>query len=284
MAHWYARYPGDFAKKTAHLSMSEVGAYDLLMDWYYSNEKPLPVEWVQMHRICRAVAPEEQASVQAVVQQFFTLGEDGWHLARADTEIKKRNEISEKRRQAQKIREEKRLLALAKQGANKGANAPALAHTTTTTTIIKVDSKLSTLTSAQGVEAEMDFQRVWDAYPGYGGDGQVGYAFKGGKQEARKSFLKLYTNTKDIDRAEFINRLIQGAGKYKAFLEQSGQRGKHCVTWLNQHGWEDDYTISRQTGNQLSQGTGRSQRPGYSDSVIDAAGQALEHIRNREST
>ncbi|AUD03456.1 DUF1376 domain-containing protein [Spirosoma pollinicola] len=34
--HWYPRYPGDYARKTAHLSLTEDGAYTKLMDWYYT--------------------------------------------------------------------------------------------------------------------------------------------------------------------------------------------------------------------------------------------------------
>ena len=94
--HWYPRYPGDYARKTAHLSLVEHGAYALLMDWYYSNGKPLPNDWVQMHRICKAIAPDELAAVQTIVQQFFTHSTDGWSNARADEEIQKKGQFLRK--------------------------------------------------------------------------------------------------------------------------------------------------------------------------------------------
>lgn len=118
-SQWYPRYVGDYARKTAHLSLAQHGAYTLLMDWYYSTGKPLPLDWVHLHRICTAFAPDEQAAVQYVVENFFVKCADGWHNERADEELSKRSDISEKRRIAQAIREQKRVSV-------EGANAPVL--------------------------------------------------------------------------------------------------------------------------------------------------------------
>ncbi len=158
---WYARYAGDYARKTKHLSLAEHGAYALLMDWYYSNEKPLPLERVQLHRICTAVAEHEQAAVQNILQQFFEETPDGYRNQRIDEEINHKHDISEKRRNAQAERERKRkekqgfisVDALQKiheaghkiygpggkrggadDAANDGTNGGAFAPTTTTTT------------------------------------------------------------------------------------------------------------------------------------------------------
>lgn len=135
--HWYPRYVGDYAKDTAHLSLMEHGAFTMLLDWYYSTGKPLPANWAQMHRICKAVAPDEQEAVQSVVRQFFVEGESGWRNDRADKELLKRAGIGEKRRFAQAIKEQNRLQKKAQNECKLGSNAPANAHTTTTTTTIK---------------------------------------------------------------------------------------------------------------------------------------------------
>lgn len=108
MSIWYPRYVGDYSRKTKHLSLIEHGAYSLLLDWYYSNSKPLPLDWVHLHRICTALAPSEQSAVQSVVMQFFTQTQDGWRNATADDELIKRGNIKEVRQKAQRIREEKR--------------------------------------------------------------------------------------------------------------------------------------------------------------------------------
>ena len=123
---WYPRYPGDYGRKTAHLSLAEHGAYALLMDYAYSNGGKIPASAVQVHRICRAFASDEQEACMAVLQEFFELREDGWHNARVEEEMLRRGEISEKRAKAAQKRH-------ANAGANGDAIADANAHTVTVT-------------------------------------------------------------------------------------------------------------------------------------------------------
>ncbi|MGH9493534.1 MAG: YdaU family protein [Candidatus Sulfotelmatobacter sp.] len=92
---WYARYPGDYLRDTAHLLLTEHGAYGLLLDHYYSTEGPLPASRDALYRICRAFTDAERAAVDSVLAQFFTLQSEGYRNARADRELKKR---AEKRR------------------------------------------------------------------------------------------------------------------------------------------------------------------------------------------
>lgn len=157
---WYARNPSKFRRKTAHLSLMEVGAYDRLLDWYYENRKPLSDNWVHLHRICGAVAPEEQDAVQSVVKEFFVLKESGWHNKHADEELAKAAEISEKRAAAQAEKERQRL-------AKQGANAPAKAPTDTDTTTIdsnKLESISPRVRAPNKIEGE-DFSEFFKAYP-----------------------------------------------------------------------------------------------------------------------
>ncbi len=69
---WYPFYVGDYARKTAHLSMLEHGAYRLLLDHYYATGEPLPDDNVKLFRICRARTPSERQSVLSTVAEFFT--------------------------------------------------------------------------------------------------------------------------------------------------------------------------------------------------------------------
>lgn len=131
LKHWYPKYTDDYAKDTKHLSMLEHGAYNLLLDHYFATEKPIPANAVQVHRICMALADDEQVAVQSVLQQFFTLEDDGYHNLRADEEIEKKKEISKKRQKAAKKSHENRKN---KSPANAGANADTTTTTTTTTT------------------------------------------------------------------------------------------------------------------------------------------------------
>jgi len=83
--NYYERYCGDYGRDTAHLSLVEHGVYTLLLDAYYSTERPLPEPYALLYRICRAMDKAEQAAVRAVANAFFPLAEDGLrHNARAD--------------------------------------------------------------------------------------------------------------------------------------------------------------------------------------------------------
>jgi uncharacterized protein YdaU (DUF1376 family) len=97
---WYAFYPGDYRRDTAHLSLLQDGAYRRLLDNCYATGKPIPTHVEQVFRICSAFVPEEQAAVRSVLKEFFTLREDGWHNRRVDRELAKVHEIREKRSKA----------------------------------------------------------------------------------------------------------------------------------------------------------------------------------------
>jgi len=89
--NYYERYCGDYQRDTAHLSLAEHGAYTMLLDTYFSVEKPLPEDLSSLYRVCRAMTRLEQQAVKSVAEQFFPVsGGDGLrHNQRADREIAK---------------------------------------------------------------------------------------------------------------------------------------------------------------------------------------------------
>jgi len=94
---WTAFYWDDWDAATAHLNLTEQGAYLALLKHYYRTGKPLPANAEQLHRICRASGQQEQHAVDSVVGQFFTLEADGYRNKRADEELQKSADISLKR-------------------------------------------------------------------------------------------------------------------------------------------------------------------------------------------
>lgn len=85
--NYYRRYSGDYLRDTSHLSLAEHGAFTLLLDIYYSTEKPLPAEYEGLYRICRAMSESEQAAVRSVADQYFPVSESGRINNRADREL-----------------------------------------------------------------------------------------------------------------------------------------------------------------------------------------------------
>lgn len=102
--NYYEHHIGDYAQATAHLSMLEDAAYGRLLRWYYAEEKPIPSDLRQACRIARAATEDEREAVRVVLEEFFTLGEDGWHQKRADAEIERYRAKSEKARVSAKTR------------------------------------------------------------------------------------------------------------------------------------------------------------------------------------
>ena len=87
--NYYRRFPGDYQRDTGHLTLTEHGAYAVLLDHYFGLEQALPASLDALYRICRAMTRHEQEAVASVAEQFFPLGPDGRRRnARCDEEIR----------------------------------------------------------------------------------------------------------------------------------------------------------------------------------------------------
>ena len=107
----YSFFPGDFRRDTSHLSDLEELYYRRLIDHYMMTEKPLPREIDRIKKI--ALSPHKK-SIEALLQNFFYLQEDGYHNLRCDKELARIYEVSASRR-----------LSAKKRWKNKDANASA---------------------------------------------------------------------------------------------------------------------------------------------------------------
>lgn len=92
--NYYRRYSGDYLRDTSDLTLMEHGAYDLLLDYYYTSETPAPADKQVIYRRLRAMSQEEQRAVDSVLARYFWLEDDGYHQKRVDHEI----EVSKKAR------------------------------------------------------------------------------------------------------------------------------------------------------------------------------------------
>lgn len=86
--NFYKRHLGDYAKDAGHLTMLEHGAYTLLLDRYYTTEKPIPSS-AEAYRVCRARSGIERAAVDAVLAEFFITDGQAHLNRRAEEEIAK---------------------------------------------------------------------------------------------------------------------------------------------------------------------------------------------------
>jgi uncharacterized protein YdaU (DUF1376 family) len=98
--NYYKRHLGDYAKDAGHLTVLEHGVYTLLLDRYYSVERPLSSS--EAYKICRARTPLEREAVDGVLSEFFQDTTDGWRNRRADEEIAAYNQKAERNREVGK--------------------------------------------------------------------------------------------------------------------------------------------------------------------------------------
>jgi uncharacterized protein YdaU (DUF1376 family) len=87
--NYYRRYMADYLSKTANLSLSEHGAYTLLLDYSYLADGVLPGDVDELCRMVRAITPSERQAVTKILNRFFVLGGGQYSNPRAAREIEK---------------------------------------------------------------------------------------------------------------------------------------------------------------------------------------------------
>lgn len=213
---WYPFYVGDYARKTAHLSMLEHGAYRLLLDHYYATGEPLPDDNAKLFRICRARTPSERQSVLSTVAEFFT--KDGTLLRseKCDRVLDKQLNYSNSQSAKAKLRH-----------SNGNATAMPRARVTKTRTKTKVSK------DTNDEDDLLDFENLWKLYP----------RRDGSKKDAKKIFLKLINEGIDYANIE------SGVREYAKSVAGTEQKYiAHLTTWLNGRRWESEYNNIQQRG------------------------------------
>lgn len=76
--YWYKHDIDAYRRATSRLSLTEHGAYRLLMDEAYATEKPLPSDMRELCFVLRAATKPERDAIEKVVRIFFTETAEGW--------------------------------------------------------------------------------------------------------------------------------------------------------------------------------------------------------------
>jgi uncharacterized protein YdaU (DUF1376 family) len=84
--NFYKHHLGDYAKKTAALSVTQHGAYLLMLHHFYATEEPLPVGR-DLYRLLRADSKPERDAIDFIVAKFWRQEEGGLVNDRALEEI-----------------------------------------------------------------------------------------------------------------------------------------------------------------------------------------------------
>ncbi len=103
--HYYQFNIGDYQSHTAHLSETEDLIYRRLLDWYYLHEIPIPLDNEETARQIRMRSHSN--CIASLLKEYFEKTENGWIHHRADKEIAKTGDKSEKASASAKARWDK---------------------------------------------------------------------------------------------------------------------------------------------------------------------------------
>lgn len=90
-------YTGDYLRDTRACSMSEHGAYMLLLIYCWDTREPVPLDEREAAGICNARSGDELEAMRRVLNRYFVRCDDGWYNQRLQREIERAESISHAR-------------------------------------------------------------------------------------------------------------------------------------------------------------------------------------------
>lgn len=204
---YYKHHLGDYATRTQHLSVIEHGAYRLLMDAYYTAEKPLTLD---MNRLClmiRATTVSEKKAVFSILNEFFLKTEAGWQHRRIDAEIEEYMEIVNRN----------------KANGNKGGRPKKTQSVSSGEP--KQNPNHKPLTTNHKNTNTLRFAEFWSVYP---------------KKIQKPQCLSKW-ESKNLDSvADQILSHVTAMAQSDQWIKEKGQFCPNPLTYLNQERWEQD--------------------------------------------
>ena len=155
--HYYTFHPKDYMSKTNFLEPMEDLAYRRMLDYQYLHESPLPAD---IDEIAMLISMRTHSdSIAVVLRYFFELTDDGYINDRAEQEIAKYQEKSEKARKSANARWKKKTPKANKDKGSSDVDANAL----------RTDSEGNAnqeplTTNHEPLTKSIDFEIFWDTY------------------------------------------------------------------------------------------------------------------------
>lgn len=217
--NYYKRHLGDYAKHTSHLTVVEHGLYNLFLDWYYVNEKPIPPDLIG--RLARGYEVE----ARAVLMEFFTLSDDGWRSSRADEEIREYHKKAKQNQEVGKLGGRPRKTVTVQSGNPDETQTVSKNNPDVTQAISHKPLAIKEQKSKSTVRQAARFAEFWAVYPN-----------KKGKQEAEKRWQRDGLDGMADDIIAHVHLMTA--------RDDGWQRGYAPMgsTYLNQARWTDEPT------------------------------------------
>ena len=151
--HYYQFNIADYRKDTAHLMPIEHYIYRTLIDWYYLDEKPISTD---INSVCiLLILKDYSTDVEQVLNEFFTLTNEGWIHKRCDEEIEKYLTVK-KNHWSLKLTKSQRCAIQANRNATKINASPSWLTKDHKFQIAEIYSKAAIQTAETGMAHEVD--------------------------------------------------------------------------------------------------------------------------------
>jgi uncharacterized protein YdaU (DUF1376 family) len=212
--HYYQHNISDYRADTGHLTLLEHGCYHQLLDQYYLNEEPLPLDIDKIFRLLSARTQDEKDAIKNVLKDFFVETEAGFIQRRCDNEIKFYHERIDS------------AAAAGRKSAEKRANSNGRSTIVQRAFNQLITNNQEPITNNH-IDISSDFNIFWQEYPK-----------KVGKEAARKSWYKIRPNLQDV------LKTLAWQKQSKQWFEKGGQFIPNASTYLNQHRFLDEPSLS----------------------------------------
>ncbi len=223
--HYYQFHIGDYQRDTMHLDLMEDLAYRRLLDLYYKEECPIPLDVERVAKLIRMRTHSE--CIASVLQEYFERTDSGWKNHRVEAELKSKYAKSESARQSANARWERKKAKERQQ--KQGVNANAMrtqcesdANGMLPNTQYPIPKTQKALVETSSTDA------AFDVFWGAG-------LRKQNKKKAKQIFKRI-CGKEPMDFADRMANDIQARIK----AGQSGIDMLHPSTYLNGERWNDE--------------------------------------------
>jgi len=216
-------FVGDYLADTTHLTVTEHGAYMLLLMAMWRGDGTLPDDDAKLARFSRCTNGQ-WARMRDTIMDFFDVGDGVVTHGRLLRELTKHAEAVEQRRhaasnggKAKALKDKELALAAGTLPACQPEPEPKIEET----------KNVSSITSLALVKPN-GFARFWEAYPN-----------KSGKRDAEKAYIRALRRAEGPDPPRTI---LDGVERAKSSRKWREGFIKNPSTWLNQDCWTDEET------------------------------------------
>jgi len=229
--NFYQHHIGDFNNATRHCDRIERSVYRDLIDLYYETEAPLCDDIAKLARRILAHSEAEKVALATILDEFFTLEDDGYHNERCDEELAKLYEKSEKARVSAQIR-------WSKKDKKKDRNEPASQSQLQSQCDDDANAMLpnnplpiTQLPIAQSQKAPARFDEFWLAYPHKKDKKKASDCWKRKRLDAKADQIITDVKIRQKEDRQWLDGFIP-----------------YASTYLNGERWEDEIEKPKQRG------------------------------------